>query len=395
MNSNKGILIAIFSLAFVMRLLFILTMSDQLVWYDEIQYDAIARRMLRGGEYGSTAFAPLQPFFLLGIYSLFGANLFVARLIQALLGSGTSLLIFYIGSRVFNRNIGMIAGVISIFYPYFIYITGVLYPIALFTFLLALLIFLLLRFYNNKRKSYLILSGVVSGLCLLCIPTVIFFIAVIPLWLIISRKFTFKEIASYSLILLGITLIVVAPWSVRNSLHYHRFVLVTTEGGHAFWQGNNPYFDGIRRLGPDEIPIELRSKMKGLSAAERDRVFFQEALSFIKENPWQFIKLYFIKFINYWRPYPKTISQNQYTSMKTTLLGLFSYGVLLPFSFLGIYLSRKQGGEVLLLVLALLSFALGYSFFLTSTRYRIPVDPYIIIFASVGLKAVFKKLHLF
>ena len=391
-HTQKRLLIVIFSLAFIVRLLFVAALENQLVWYDEIQYDAIARSMLRGEGYGSTAFAPLQPFFLLGVYSIFGADILAARLAQVLLGALTSIVVCLVGTMVFDRNVGVLAGFISVFYPYFVYVTGALYPTALFMLLLALAIFSLLRFYDNGQKSCLILAGVALGLSLLAIPTVLFFLPMIPLWFLLSRKFTLKQVAAYSTILMVVTLMVVAPWSIRNSLHYGQFVLVTTEGGHAFWQGNNPYFDGVNRPGPDDIPQELRQKLKGLSKIEKDRVYYRESFNFIRNKPMQFVKLYIIKFFNYWRLYPNTISENRFTTLKTKIISLLTYGLLLPFALFGIIKSVFHNKKTLLLLFLMLSFSLGYSLFLTSVRYRIPLDVYVIVFAAFGIICVFKSV---
>ena len=200
------------------------------------------------------------------------------------------------------------------------------------------------------------------------------------------------RVAVYSTILMVVTLMVVAPWSIRNSLHYGQFVLVTTEGGHAFWQGNNPYFDGVNRPGPDDIPQELRQKLKGLSKIEKDRVYYRESFNFIRNKPMQFVKLYIIKFFNYWRLYPNTISENRFTTLKTKIISLLTYGLLLPFALFGIIKSVFHNKKTLLLLFLMLSFSLGYSLFLTSVRYRIPLDVYVIVFAAFGIIRVFKSV---
>ena len=393
-KNRKQTFFILFGLAFIVRLIFIFTLDNHLVWYDEIKYDEIARGLLENGEYGSTAFAPLQPFFLFIIYSVFGKSLFAARFIQALLGAFTVLLVYGIGKKIFQHNVGLIAGIISIFYPYFIFVTGFLYPTTLFTFFLTLMTFLLITFYENERKIILILAGVSLGLCFLCIPAVSFISIILPVWFLFCKKYSFKQVVVNTFLLAMTAWIVIAPWSIRNSLHYGKFVFITSEGGHAFWQGNNELFDGMNRLGPDDVPAELKTKLEGLTEAEQDQVYFQESMQFIKENPGQFCKLYIVKFVNFWRLFPKTISQNRHTSNSNVIVSLLTYGLLLPLCLVGLYLGRKKWSKGSLLILVSISFALGYSLFLTSTRYRIPVDPYVIIFASVTLHIILAKFNI-
>ena len=66
----------------------------------------------------------------------------------------------------------------------------------------------------------------------------------------------------------------------------------------------------------------------------------------------------------------------------TATLPVFLFGLL------GLCVHRGKKTEVLLLLFLIFSFALIYSMFLTHVRYRIPVEPYIILFAGNGMVAV-------
>ncbi len=77
-------------------------------------------------------------FFLALLYKIFGVNLFVVRLVQALLGAVSCGFLFLIGKRLFNRRSGLAAGLLMAVYPLFIYFDGeLLIPVVLIFLVLA------------------------------------------------------------------------------------------------------------------------------------------------------------------------------------------------------------------------------------------------------------------
>ena len=50
------------------------------------------------------------------------------------------------------------------------------------------------------------------------------------------------------------------------------------------------------------------------------------------------------------------------------------------------YFLRERRRDLLLLWSVILSFAVGYSAFYAKTRYRIPIEPYIVILSAYGLR---------
>ena len=139
---------------------------------------------------------------------------------------------------------------------------------------------------------------------------------------------------------------------------------------------------------------EIKKQMDGLSDKEKNSILEREALNFIKNSPFQFLKLYTKKFINFWRFYPKTISQNKFTSQKNTIISLMFYGLVIPLAFIGMAASLKQWRNIFILYAAIFSFAIGYSFFGTTIRYRLPVEPYIIIFTAIGGLTIYNLIYL-
>ncbi len=399
----RKFLFAFLLLALIIRLGFIATLNDELVWYDAQNYHSIAANLAEGEGFHSSfnphstrSWAPLYPYFMGALYWTFGSKMIVVRIAQALLGALLCLIVFYISQEMFNDKIALLAALIMAVHPLFIYTGGVFYPIIIFTLLLALVVLLLVRFManpNNKKYYFVLMCvGLLLGLLTLTKPVIIFVFPFIPLWFLIDKRVSFFQTVKYSFIIFFIAGLTIVPWTVRNYLKYNEIYFITAEGGHSFYGANVPWFNVDRSQGY-EIPEEIKKKMEGLSEKEKNEILEKEALNFIKKSPFQFIKLYTKKFVNFWRFYPKTISQNKYTNKKNTIVSLLFYGILIPFAFVGMAVSIKKWRKYYILYAVPFSFNFGYSFFGTTIRYRLPVEPYIVIFSAVGMLIVLDYIY--
>ena len=79
---------------------------------DAAYHDEWARAIASGEAFieGPYFRAPLYPWFLGAVYSLFGIDTLPPRILQAVIGSLSCGLLFLIGRRVFTRTIGAVAG---------------------------------------------------------------------------------------------------------------------------------------------------------------------------------------------------------------------------------------------------------------------------------------------
>ena len=74
--------------------------------------------------------APFYPYFLAALFSFFGENYYLPRLLQALAGVVTCLLVFKLGRDVFSPTVGWIAALGAALYGPFLYFEGELLPTA-------------------------------------------------------------------------------------------------------------------------------------------------------------------------------------------------------------------------------------------------------------------------
>jgi hypothetical protein len=114
------------------------------------------------------------------------------------------------------------------------------------------------------------------------------------------------------------------------------------------------------------------------------------------------------EFLHFWKLYPDRVAMSQpglrdrihekdqrvvqstifSPSTLINLVSILSTGPLFFFALIGTVtmgLCKARRRELTMLWTIILSFAVGYSFFFTQTRYRIPIEPYITILSAYGL----------
>src|SRR5687767_4409240 len=115
-------------------------------------YDLWAQRLAGGDWIGSDVFyqAPLYPYFLGVIYAIFGRDLLVVRIVQALIGSASCVLLGMAGARLFSTRIGLIAGLALALWAPAIFFEGLLQKSVLDMFFVCLALYLIARLVGNR-----------------------------------------------------------------------------------------------------------------------------------------------------------------------------------------------------------------------------------------------------
>src|SRR5687768_1870970 len=124
-------------------------------------YDQWAQQLAGGDWIGSQVFyqAPLYPYFLGVLYSIFGRDLLVVRIVQAVIGSASCVLLGMAGARLFSihptmqsphrgdpgRRVGLIAGLALALWAPAIFFDGLLQKSVLDMFFVCLAMYLIAR----------------------------------------------------------------------------------------------------------------------------------------------------------------------------------------------------------------------------------------------------------
>lgn len=302
-KAEAGILLIILIVALGLRIAYLQVTQ---IWhappeYDGIEYDILATHLLNGQGFSMTMEQPYGfrppglPFFLALLYAVFGHSYLAIRLANVALSTLTCLPIYLFTKRVWSWEAGIITSLGIAAHPLLIYFNGLIYPEPLMLFLIAVVLLLGIYAIQSRRIEGIVVLGLVSGYLVYLRPNLIIFglAQTVQVWL--SYK-TIKQRLLASAVLVGIVVLTIIPWSIRNWLAFHKVVWMSTNGGVTLWAGNNPLADGgwvepspATWLGPDP-PVDLRGWPE-LTEVESDEKFQAEAINWIRSHPAEFLSL--------------------------------------------------------------------------------------------------------
>lgn len=148
---------------------------------------------------------------------------------------------------------------------------------------------------------------------------------------------------------------------------------------------------------PEEKVIEqqtediiLASKIE--DEIERDKFFYKRTFEYIKNYPRRYLGLVVKKFFKFWRVVPHKGRSYGVSSNFVNIVSFVSYVPILVFFVVGIFFGFRRK-DIIILILPILSLCVIYSIFWSQVRYRLPVEPYIIIFSSFGMVELFKIIR--
>ncbi len=407
-------LAAVLAVALAVRLAFVRTVPQNLAYADEREYQALALEMQRSWDYVNDAgqpavyWPPGYPYFLGAVYRVFGPSIAAARAVQAVTGAITCLLVYLIAGRLLReRRAAVLAAAFTSVYPLSVYTASTLYPAVLQTFLLACVIYLTILakdLYRDRGASAAaMVAAPAAGLAGACSafvgPSAVPALICAAAWLAWPAGPSFRRglwsRLALAILLLAPLVIAVGAWSHRNSRDFGRPVAISANGGFNFWLGNHP--DVTATTGNRMTP-NMREELGAVYAeyrnpAVRDSVLFQMGLRYASSDPGRFVRLSAAKALNFWRLYPQPMTEVQTAEGKEKWLSLLSYGLLLPFGAVWLARSLGRSGGARLILLVLISYTLVHAAFISKVRFRVPVDPYILVYAAGAILAIVDALR--
>ncbi|HOL66721.1 MAG TPA: glycosyltransferase family 39 protein [bacterium] len=370
-------------------------------WWDELACNLVAGRgyvianpfIPSGVPYYSWR-PPLFPLFLAGLYYLFGHSYLVAKMGLAVLSTVSVFLVYLITKEVFGKREACLASLLCAVYPTFIFFTGYLAPETLTMACLLSLVLSLLVAIARDRPGWWLLSGFWLGTSILCRTIMVMFFVFVLIWLGLMKLEKKKVWSSFCLLVIA-TGLTVSPWLWRNWRLHGVFLLHSTDSGQALYINNNPYSFTVEPSGtaftydPQEVGR--------LSELEATRLLSSRAIAFIRAHPGKFCSYVGRRFLNFWRPFPFTVSGpgEAYTRWHQ-ILSLGYTGPIFVLALLGAVAARLRWRRLSLLYFLIFYYSGTYILVRAIIRYRMPLEPFLIILASHGwfyFLEKWKKLH--
>lgn len=395
--SKKYALVLIILLSMIIKICYVLTLKNDAGAFESVKdvgYE-IADNLLNGKgyfmKYASLAplysfRPPLYPIFLFFIFSLFGKNPLIVRIIYIMLNTLTAYFTYKIGKKIFNHSVGIISSFIVLLYPPLIYLSGWLGPEAIVIFLLTLTVYLI--FVSSEKP---ILKNLVLLSLLICLSSYCrsFSLGLTP-FLILSYFINVKQnkIKRTLQIVLFIILFI-SPWLIRNFI-IHKRIVFHTDIGLALYAANNP---DVLTYGEADFYIDsVIVNSEKMGEIERDSYLLDKGLEFIKKNPGEYLKLVRLRLWRLWRPYFQIRQPSPFTKKQQVMMVLTEGPILLLF-FAGLFLSfRRYKRKLLLFYLIFLYFTITSSLVRAKVSYRMSFSPFIILITSYSIWRIYSSV---
>ncbi len=398
-RKNAAFLIKVFLCAFVIRIILVFVLSGLMVSLrgepflgggDDLRDDIYGQGVcesLRAG-YGlsnyllgrEVSFTTSQvglPILNGVLYYLFGHNIFVPRILNALMGALLAVLMFKIAAKIYKSvKIAKLAAWLGAFYPNLVYYSSVQLKDIVTALLGAIIIWNVIKLDKIRdcyRIIYILLAFIIFSYFRRQLIVVYALVVVFYLCFLKFRK------SRLTGLILGLFLLLIVGWGLT----------VTGIG----FLGRN-----IIISIPQSVQQRTARVMSAASEAQRKTSLIRKQASYplVVRAPISFVYSLITPF-----PFWKTVISWKYTGTVSELFatpGVLVWYILMPFAFLGIiYSRRKRIGGTQLMYLTAIIILLGISItqFGETYRYRLQIMPFLLIFASVGIVKYkeYKKEH--
>ena len=372
-----------------------------------------------GGTRGPSAYFPPAYSYLLSVVdkltggpALGASTVHLARILQALLGTVTVLLIGLIALELFGVVTALLALAIGAIYPVFIELSSVLVAENLLTVLELGAVLAALRARHTTRPwRWVIASGVLVGLAalthtnaaLIAIPLAFAVKGVTPR----TRRSIQTAGLAPSATMLAVALLTVTPWLIRDAEVFHHFVPISTEDGITLAGTYNPtsaasdppyrwlYFGSVPSL------AGLQRGTHDMTELQLDQKLEHRAASYVGQHP---LAPFSVAFHNTLRllELEGTRTQDISSSSIGLDLNLAHDGVLSFWLLLAIALAGLATRPVRRALRRIPHWFWGVPFVMWLTvvlvnaetpRFREPLDPFLILVAAVALATFLTRMR--
>jgi 4-amino-4-deoxy-L-arabinose transferase-like glycosyltransferase len=384
----RPLAVAILALALILRLGLALAYDPPRPINDAVEYELHATALADFHSFFTSQIAPGPsayrppgyPMALAAFYELFGQGEDSPRVFGALVGTIAVGLLGLIGLWLFGARAALVAMALAALFPPLIMVSLATLTEGLFIALMLGSLAAALAYRHDERLIWVVTAGALAGAAALTRTNGL--VLLVPLLLVVPRR---------RLVLLAAAVLVLLPWTIRNTTTFDTFVPTTTQTGFTLSGAYNDEARGDDRFPaawrpPTMAPYDriLRDK-EGKDEADLDREFRSEALSFAADHPLYVPRVVFwatVRMLNLADPELEELSGLEAgVHSGWVKLNRYSTWLLLALAVAGAVLARPPPWFWLFPLLLWLSVAIAIG----ATRYRTPIDPFLILLAAGAL----------
>ena len=353
---------------------------------------------------GPTAWMPpVYPWILAEIFRVFGVRTYdsflAAVTLNILCSAFTCIPIYFTGRRIGGLGVASIATWLWAFFPNAILNTfESMWEASLAALLAAIILWATLATEKSERWRDWSAYGLLWGITLLTNATLVALLPWLLGWLAHRRwkvpARTAKAVFAKPALAFGVAFLCCVPWTIRNYSVFHQIVPIRSTLGLQLWIGNNenPQEAWKEDLHPIFNSAE-RAHYIEMGEIEYMREKQRDAIEFIMTHPGRDVRQFVSRFIATWSGGTPTPIRD---FIRTP--GLWFRGVLI-FNFfvavgaaVGIVVLWKQRSAYLFpIAVAPVVFPWAYYLTLVVPRYRLPIDPAVMLLTAVALQAILRR----
>jgi hypothetical protein len=395
----------IFLIAFAVRLLVLTRVTDSQYLIatsgDMKFYSDWALRIASGHFTDHRAFygLPGYPFFLGGVFFLFGFNPFVVGFLQAAAEAGTAVLIFAIARLIAPGQKGLFAGGLAaagwIFFQPAQAFSAVLMPTSWLVLAFWGIVWWSMRTPARSVWRPWLCVGMATGLVATMVATIFFAIPLPAAAAVRNLRKPGAILTAFASLIVGV-LIGTAPCWLHNYFIAGEPVLLSAHSGINFWIGNNPVANGYPKM-----PSGLRASQEGmlkdsirlaeaaaghpLTRAEVSRYWSAKANAYIHGHTREWLALMAIKGKNLWNAFQyDDLSLVTPLSEDGILTPGLRFGMVAALAIPGLLFAWRYRRSRWVVAAVGLHMAALLPVFVTE-RYRLAAVPGLLIVGSIGL----------
>jgi 4-amino-4-deoxy-L-arabinose transferase-like glycosyltransferase len=411
-------IMVVFGLAVMVRFIYNVTVAAEYYPdHDSLTYQTIAYSILKDHCYcllphlSTVDRAPLWPAIIAVVYALLGDQDRKVRFLLCVVGAITCVLIYCFARDLFGRRVGLFSGLLAAVYPYLYMYDGWLYSESVYTCLLLAFCYTIYRMQRKAHWGLMVLGGVLLALLSLTRPNGLIILVLFLMWAFFlgwRRLLAWRVVVQSALIITGVTLVLIAPWTARNYVVTGTFVPIAVGDGKVLIGAyNDMIIDRPDYLASWVKPWESRPSVyhefpdncaRGCEVA-REQAYKLDAEHWVQTHLNQMPRLLALHFVNLWQidTQEADLAINRFPHQRSSMAVVFMMHVITPVVFLlaaiGVFVARKRWPELLFFYLIILVTIAQSVYFYGMARFRAPMEPMLIILSAATVWWIQKRFR--
>ena len=381
------------------RIVYLLEYRAKSIFYDrpilDAQvYDQWAQEIASGQWLSGSVFhhGPMYPYLLAIFYRVFGHYFLPLFVLQALLGLGLLLLVYWIGRRYASAWVGLGAAILLLLYAPLPFFESKLMPTTLALVLSTAALAAMLETWSVGGRLRWLGTGLIIGLAALAHPGTL----ILAIVFMLAGLIRFRKLLEPLLLIAGVS-IAISPATAHNFAAGGGFVPISAQGGITFLQGNIPDSKGLYRpvdgftgsplaQAQEQQMLAEQSVGHELTESEVSSFWFRQGLKQVRAHWIELLKFKLIRWISsyeYSTEYDLSLERRRIHSL---WLPFLPFGFLAAAGGIGAWLSWQAFPRLRPALLYLIATAAPPLIFYVSSRYRIAVVPVLALLGAAALE---------